>query len=209
MTTVLVYLAKLIINKAAEARLEKYKNTLARDTEKFRNGLNFESEKFKHELNTSLTEHQIKYTKLYEERGQIIKLIYNLLLDLENSLSELTTMFQGPDWTIDTERDKNANERIKMLRSQLEVNRIFFSEELCAKLDGILNDSYKITVDMYKAKMAEKANNDSSTRRRFLSPEELVSPLDSWRQLDMKVQTELKAARLNLAQEFRLLIGVK
>lgn len=89
----LVYLAKLVIEKFVEARIEKYKNSLKTETESFRHSLSFEAEKFRHELNTSSIEHQIKYPKLYEERGQVVKLIYNLLLALEKSLSSLTTMF--------------------------------------------------------------------------------------------------------------------
>lgn len=73
----LVYITKLIIDKFVESRIEKYKNSLQQDTENFKHNLNFEAEKFRHELNTASIEHQIKFTKLYEERGQVIKLIYN------------------------------------------------------------------------------------------------------------------------------------
>jgi len=207
-TAGLIYLVKLIIDKFAEARFEKYKASLQNETENFRHNLNFEAEKFRHELNTTATEHQIRYSKLYEERGQVIKSIYNLLLELENSLAKLTTMFQGPEWTTDTERDKVVTENIQKLRSYLEQNRIFFSEALCSKIEAILSDAHKITVDMYTAKRTEIMNDNYNKRGHILGEQALLKPLEIWRELDDKVQRDIKAARLDLAQEFRTLIGV-
>jgi hypothetical protein len=207
-TAGLIYLAKLIIDKFAEARFEKYKVSLQNETENFRHDLNFEAEKFRHELNTTATEHQIRYSKLYEERGQVIKSIYNLLLELENSLAKLTTMFQGPEWTTDTERDKVVTENIQKLRSYLEQNRIFFSEALCSKIEVILSDAHKITVDMFTAKRTEIMNDNYNKRGHILGEQALLKPLEMWRELDDKVQRDIKAARLDLAQEFRTLIGV-
>lgn len=204
----LVYITKLIIDKFVESRIEKYKNSLQQDTENFKHNLNFEAEKFRHELNTASIEHQIKFTKLYEERGQVIKLIYNLLLDLENSLSSLTTKFQGPEWITDTERDKKATECIHALRDNLEQNRIFFSVDLCDKIESILADSHKIIVDMFMAKKNQQRNDNYNSRGIGLPAEELLKPSDKWSELDEKVQKEIKAAKLGLAQEFRVLIGV-
>src|SRR5687768_3467558 len=139
-TAGLVYLAKIVIDKLAEAKFEKYKNSLQKETEAFTHNLNLETEKFRHALNISATEHQIKYSKLYEERGNVIKSIYGLLLELEEALANLTTMFQGPQWTQDKEREKQANESIQKLRNYLNQNRIFFSENLCQKIEAILSD---------------------------------------------------------------------
>jgi hypothetical protein len=207
-TAGLIYLAKLIIDKFAEARFEKYKTSLQKETESFRHNLNFEVEKFRHELNTSATEHQIRYSKLYEERGQVIKSIYNLLLDLENSLASLTSMFQGHEWTTDIERDKKVKENIQSLQSYLEQNRIFFTETLCVKIETIISDSYQITVDMHMAKRTEVMNENYNKRGHTLGEKALLKPLEIWRELDNKVQKEIKTARLDLAQEFRALIGV-
>lgn len=208
-TVVIYYLAKLIIDKFIESRFEKYKNTLQIDTEKFRQKLNLEAEKFKHNLNTNATEHQIRYSKLYEERGHVIKLIYNLLLDLENSLNNLTTISQGPDWTTDTERDKKTIESIQNLRDGLEHNRIFFTFTLCEKIDSIIVDSNKIRVEMNAAKIYKQRNEYNYKHNIPLNNEELDKPLNTWIALEQKVQNEIKAARLNLAQDFRVLIGVE
>ena len=62
-----MYLIKLLIDKFVEIKIEKYKNSLEKETESFRHNLSFEAEKYKHELNKVSIEHQIKYSKLYEE----------------------------------------------------------------------------------------------------------------------------------------------
>src|SRR6185312_15079941 len=205
----LIYLAKFLLDKFVEIKIEKYKHSLQNDTEEFKHKLNFETEKFKQELNKTTIEHQIKYSKLYEERGQIIKLTYNLLFELENSLLNLTSRFQGPEWTTDTERDKKATETITRLRTHLEQNRIFFSADLCNNIEIILADAHKITVDIYIAKGDQLYNDNSNEIGRYLTTAELLQPTQTWRELDRKAQIEIKAARLNLAQEFRKLIGVE
>lgn len=204
----LVYLSKLVIDKFVESRIEKYKNFLHKDFESFKHSLSSEAEKFRYDLNTTSVEHQIKYTKLYEERGQVIKRTYSLLLDLENSLSSLTTIGQGPEWTDESERDRKAKDSNLALKDNLEQNRIFFSEDLCNKIDSIIKDSHEITDEMFLAKKNERRTENHIKRGITLTEKQLIGPLDKWHELDEKVQKEIKSARLNLAQEFRVLIGV-
>ncbi len=208
-TVAITYLAKLIIDKFMESRIEQYKNSLQIKTESFRQNLSFEAEKFKHELNIKSVEHQIRYSKLYEERGQLLKLLYNLLLDLENSLKNLTTIFQGPEWITDTERDREVGESIYNLRKELEQNQIFFTLMLCEKIDLIILESNNIRIEMKVAKINKQRNEHNNRHSIHITDEELLKPLDTWLALEQKVQTQIKAARLDLAQEFRVLAGVE
>lgn len=120
----------------------------------------------------------------------------------------MTTVSQGPDWVTDGERDKKSTESIQTLRTQIERNRIFFSADLCEKLESIIRDSHQITVQMSIAKSGERRNENYNKRGIRLDTKELSKPSDTWHELDEKVQKEIKAARLNLEEEFRLLIGV-
>ncbi len=208
-TSGLVYLAKLVLDKFSEARLEKYKNSLQNETEEFKHKLNFETEKFKQELNKTNIEHQIKYSKLYEERGQIIRLTYTLLFDLEKSLLNLTSVFQGPGWTNDKERENKATDAIDLLEDHLEQNRIFFSANLCDSIETIINESCRVIADMALAKRDQEFNDESKKLGINLTKEELLQPKQAWRQLDRKVQNDIRNERLKLAQEFRNLIGVE
>lgn len=154
-TAGLIFIAKFAINKFGEVQILKYKQSLKNDTEEFKHKLNFETEKFKQKLNKATIEHQIRYAKLYEERGRIIKQTYNLLYKLETSLANLTSMFQGRKWTKDTESDKLTTKVIAELRTQLEQNRIFFSADLCDKIEAILAEAHQISVEVYGAKRGQ------------------------------------------------------
>jgi hypothetical protein len=197
-----------VFDNFVKANIEKYKSLLQKDTESFKNSLNIEAERFKYELNTLSIEHQIRYSKLYEERGQVIKRIYNLLVDLETSLAELTTLFQGPEWIEDTQRENKTRLSIHELKRYLEYNRIFFNEGLCLKIESILSDSHNISIEMALAKISELRNQKYNKQGIEISVDELSKPSNTWHVLDEKVQKEINAARLELAQEFRSLIGV-
>ena len=61
LSAVLIYVGKKLVDKTLDAGLEKYKAELGR-------------------LNA---EHQIRYDKLHEERGEKIRLLYTLIYDLK------------------------------------------------------------------------------------------------------------------------------
>lgn len=195
---VFTYLLKVGIERFADSRVLKYQNELGKETELF-----------KHELSRMTIEHQIKYSKLYEERGDVIKKMNSLLLELEAALSELTTIFQGPDWIEVSEKDENAKKCIYIVRNELEINRIFFSEELCEKIESILLESHKIAVDMWKVKREEQANIRKINRGVDVPYDPQNDPSVKWEQLDEKVKNSFRVTRIKLANEFRQLIGVK
>lgn len=192
------YLAKVILDKIAEAKIEKYKSDLS-----------LESLNFKNSLDKLSTEHQIKYSKLYEERGQVIKSVYTLLYNLEISLRQLTTPLQGGDWVNISDKDRDVNTSINQLDEKLELNRIFFSEPLCEKIQSIIDDARIINNRMYSAKKKAQHNNSPSKQALGNTLKDLLEPTETWSEMDLKVQNDIKKARLDLAQDFRNLIGVE
>ncbi|AXT62298.1 hypothetical protein D1816_18660 [Aquimarina sp. AD10] len=104
---IVIFLGKVIINKSSDLILENHKN----------------------KLDILKTEHQIKFSQLHSERGQIIKRLYQNLFEIEKLLNHMTTLFQGVDWKYDREREMAAFEKIKETRDLLELNRIYFPEE--------------------------------------------------------------------------------
>jgi hypothetical protein len=106
-------------------------------------------------------------------------------------------------------RSRASTETISHLRIHLEQNRIFFSANLCSNIETILGDAHKIIEDIYVGKVEQRHNDNSNKTGNHLTTAELLQPTQTWCELDKKAQTEIKAARLNLAQEFRKLIGVE
>ena len=104
---IIIFLGKFLINKGFDTALKSYEN----------------------KLDLLKIEHQIKYSKLHEERGVILKDLYKQLYTLEKFLREMTTTWQGSDWTTDTERKSKAQKQLLDCEDLLETNRIFFSKE--------------------------------------------------------------------------------
>lgn len=180
---IVIYLGKFILSKGSELLLENYKN----------------------QLEISKNEHQIKFSKLHEERAKIIESIYHNFYELEVKLEHMTTLFQGPGWRTDTERDNDAIKKYTDTCELLEKNRIYFTENLCDKLSSALENYSAIIEQMLKAKSHAKFESDGSG---FRFPEKEGS-LDLWKDAEKKVKREIKNLRLELATEFRELIGVK
>lgn len=191
------YLAKVIVDKILDARIEKYKS-----------GLNNESEKFKSELNRINIEHQIKYSRLHEERAQKIKVLHDILYEAEIKLRHLTSTNQGSEWLEDDDRAKSVKEKITELTEALELNRIYFPDELCEKIENMIGEFWSIVRKMDKAKRQEKQNqylNKSGRSNLINDPNQY---LDTWTESEKYVLNEMKGARLILVNEFRQLIGV-
>jgi len=179
---IIVFLGKFLLEKSSQLLIENHKNQL---------------EIFK-------TEHQIKFSKLHEERAEIIKVIYQDFFELENKLEHMTTLFQGPEWKTEKSRDEDAIKKYRETFEKLENSRIYFSESLCLKFTSALEEYRKIIQLMLNAKSKAKHETDGSGYR---FPENKGS-LDLWIQAENKAKKDIKNLRLELAEEFRKLIGV-
>jgi hypothetical protein len=195
---IILYLGKRFIDKALDLAVENYRNTLNRNLESHKADLLRQTEEFKAGLKILELEHQIKYTKLHEERASSIKNIYSLLIELQTKLSALTTLFQGPEWTQDRKKESDARESLDSLKNYFLLNRIYFKQSLCDQIDEILNLSWSIIVDM--------SVNKSKASYHETGPE-AVQALKEWQEIDRRVTKEINSARLNLENEFRKLIG--
>ena len=177
-----VFFGKLVLSKSSELLIENHKSR----------------------LEISRIEHQIKFTNLHNERGQIIKKIYQDYYDLELKLEHMTTLFQGPKWKTDNTRDEATIEKFHETKDTIERNRIYFSEILCDKLESALDNYMTIINQMLKAKQHAKYETDENGYR---FPEGQGS-FELWKEAENKTKTEIRHLRLELANEFRGLIGV-
>ena len=197
-SVIIIYLSKRFIDKSLDIGVENYKNTLARNLESYKAELDRKTEEFRAELKKLELEHNIKYSKLHEERATVIKKIYSLLIELQEKLSDLTTLFQGPDWVNDIKREADAKLSLDFLKKFFLINRIYFNTELCEKIDEIINLSWSIIIDMSVTKMNAQDSVTGSER---------VKASDEWHKIDERVSKEINSARLVLENEFRKLMG--
>jgi hypothetical protein len=176
--------------------------------EKVKADLQKEQDKIKLELDKIKFEYETKYSKLHEERGQIIKKLYKGLIDLETSLKSLTSLAQGSEWISDNSREENAKEKLKFINDEIEYNRIYLPEGLCREIEKIAEEYNNIISEMRRAKNQEKTSRrlqESQDERPFF-PE---TSTQKWIKAEEAVNNELKKTKFYLVEQFRKIIGVE
>jgi hypothetical protein len=182
----LIFIGKFILNRGADLLTENFKN-------------NLEIKKI---------EHQIKFSELNQQRAEVIKQIFNSLYDFEQSLRFLTSVFQGPEWSEDNDRILKSRESYKKAIDLLEYNRIYLEESTCKRIEETLQEGGKIITEMHitKLKARHKENkHNAGLNYQFPKGED---PLEIWLNLENKVHNQIKSLRLDIADEFRKILGV-
>ncbi|RZJ83037.1 MAG: hypothetical protein EOO20_23525 [Chryseobacterium sp.] len=101
--SIIVYLGKKIIDRSLDLAVEKFKGSMNIQLETHKFELLRQADDFRATLKKLELEHQVKYSRLHEERAQTIKQLYALLIDLQDKLGHMTSKFQGPEWTMNIE----------------------------------------------------------------------------------------------------------
>jgi hypothetical protein len=193
-TAGLVWLAKIVISRAIDAGGDAYKNRLAS-----------ELEVHKSNLDMMKIQYQIQYSTLNEKRGEIIAKLYSVLYDLEQDLMYYTSLAQGAEWVSDMERDKKAMKTFSETKEIFEKNRIYFSENLCNKLENVLIEREEVIKNMRKAKII--ATHIGQTKEIQIG--DTKKPMEIWMKQEEIAREEIVESRKQLADEFRSLIGVE
>lgn len=196
LSTIVIWLGKLVISKSFDAGIERYKASLAKEIEEYKNQL----------AKVSL-EHQIKFTKLHDERAEKIKSLYSKVIELEVALIHSTTIAQGPEYINDNERDDAAMEKLRILINSLDLDRIYFSVSSIEKFDSIIKESWEIIFQMRKVRRYANAIEKNSRIGREV-PEIYYSETDLWDDANNRTEKEFKILKNNLADEFRELLGI-
>ena len=205
----LVYIGKVIFNKGVDAYIESYRANLNKDIESHKNELLMETEKFKTDLSKMTFEHQIKFSKLHEERAMVIKEISSRIYNLHKDLAHLTSIFQGGGWVDDTGRDEKAIKSFEEFKDFFEINQIYLEDSICFKVQALISDSLKIILGMRSAKRVAKNNDILAQKGQTLPEAKLVFPGDTWDVMSKKVEEDYNIARSELANEFKKIIGIQ
>ncbi|HQS04891.1 MAG: hypothetical protein CFE25_10580 [Chitinophagaceae bacterium BSSC1] len=195
-TLFFIWVSKLIITKSFDLGLENYKSSLLKDLEIH-----------KSELSKVSLEHQVKFTKLHDDRAEKIKILYGKVIELESALIFATTVAQGPEYSTDNQRDEECFEKIRSLIRQLDLDRIYFTEETISKFDTIIKESWEISFQMRKVRRFSKAITDFSKIGQEI-PLIYYSETDLWSDANERAEKGFKILKEDLANEFRKLLGI-
>lgn len=192
------FIFKTAITKSFDFAIEKYKVELNKDLENYKQKFLLDTEKFKADLNIISIEHNISFSKLQEERAVVIKITYIKLIDLQNKLFNLTTMFQSSEWVNDVERDNDAKKSLDEFKDYFSINRIFLTKDVCDKILNIITKSWDVIVEMSLTK--DDAKLEYNGGKIFIQ---------QWRELNKKVTNDINLAANELEDNFRKLLGDK
>jgi hypothetical protein len=206
-SVVLIFIFREVVKKSFDMGIERYKMKLNKEIETHKSSLSIEVEKFKSAMDIKSMEHQIKYVKLHEERGTVIKEIYNKLYLLKHSLEKLTKITQGRDWMHDSENSEYAISFATDLEYVIGINRIYFSQELCSKMDSIYSKSIEVIKEFNHAKKLE-IRNEKLLRSGEKPKGNQNETINLWNNANSKVKTEISNICMELENLFREIIGI-
>jgi hypothetical protein len=172
-------------------------NQLSKDADAFRINLqaqtNVEIERLRSLLQIAATEHQVRFTKLHEERGEVIAKLYGLLLESADAARFFTAhaMEHGDE-------GQKAREAHLDLYRFLNLKRIYLPSRVCELLEN------------YESKLGHSVVFLSVYfKERSPNPQMIQEQVKVMREAWATVETELPAIRRALEIEFRQLLGVE
>ena len=190
---VLVYLGKKVIELYLGKSLERYKYGLTMQVEDIKSKMNVEIESYKNKLNILAKEQEIKFSKLHQERAELIKNIYIKIFLYENKLRKyIDEMNKGE--LIEGQNPVRAELLCELdeIVNLYNLNRIYLSIETCELLDSFVVKCEGV---------AEKLKLISN--RNVAKYPDIISDVSYF------IKNFIKPIEGELIEEFRSLLGVK
>lgn len=188
---ILGWLSKSLVIHLLDKDIDRYKLTLQAEK-------NTEIEKLKHDLEKVVNEHKVRFEKLHERRDIVIATLYSRIVKFYQAIDRFL------DFAIILEQDDVEAEAQKLwkavdsFKSYSEKNRIYFSTEICQRLDNLYSAADKPTSALIVA--AEYSAIDEDVKNNLL---------ETWQEARDALEGEVNEIRQTLESDFRELLGVK
>ena len=208
-TTGMLVIGVLIFRLSKYFGQKYFDHHLNKSLQDYQTKLERDSKLFENKLNKLSAEHQIQFSKLHELRAEKISEIYSKLWDLESALNEYTTMWQGPGFENEIEKERLVKNRIEETVELYLKNRIYFSVKICESIDLLIGESKTAVSQMRLAKDAAARNELKMKTYNPPSEKDSSEMLKRWEKAEKIVVENIKETREKLEEEFRYLLGVK
>ena len=184
-TGLAAYLGRMVIQYLSKREIEKSKVQFQTQLEEFKNKLQI---------------HSIQYSKLYDERAGIIKQLnshfndfYQKMLDLTLSIRNITGKSQVQVEQEEIQRIIETGESGNEFLAFYESHRIFFSKDLCSKIDEVV-------------KLLKSSHSDISFPHTFGMPSSKMT-IEMFRKAGEDVRGKGAELKEQIEDEFRSIIG--
>jgi hypothetical protein len=175
---------------------------LAKDLEKFKNDLATTSsnaaEQLKHELAVAALEHNVKFSKLYERRAEVVAEAYGLLVEAHWDSQSFVSLMEWVGEPPKQEKYVTAMNKSAEFYRYFDKNRIYLPQALCDQLDQFLRGmrSEVIGFGVYASKEDDRIQDTV-----------LDQKYDAWSRAATYFDQEVPKAKAALETELRRIIG--
>jgi hypothetical protein len=194
-TTLILNLGEYSIFMAALAWLLRslFSHWLTKDVEKYKSELKTQTDIAAERLRRLAYEHEVKFSRLHEERAEVIKKLYSLLVELATNAEQ----FFMPGSVGNRELEQATGEALKGFGAYFNQNKIYLGTELCGQCKSLLN----LVRDAFTTRTVITGWNPKSEKDG-----------DEWRKMLLEaynnIRTGVPPIQKELEDEFRKILGV-
>lgn len=174
---------------------------LAKDLEKFKaslsNASSEASERLKHQLQLVAHEHQVRFSKLHEQRAEVITNLYELLVEAQWAGQSFVSVIEMGGEPPKSEKYVTAMNAFAEFYRAFDKKRIFLPEELCQQLDDFLYGMRKRVIHFGVYVHTNEHPADHVVKEKY----------EAWTDASTYFNTELPAARQALEKELRIMLA--
>lgn len=185
-------------------QLEQTKTELTRENFALTHDLDQKMETYKSNLEVLKQEYQIQFSHLHLERANVIKDLYEKLVELHSATVIFTRTMHG----VVNDAEKEAEDRINRVSQAFHdfknfyiPKKLYFSKTVVAQLDEIMVE--------YWSKADDFARTQQLFKSRSLSKEAYEHSLKELNTISDVVAKEFPAMIEQIEDEFRNILGVK
>lgn len=200
---ILIFFGKNIVEYFFSQTIEIKKKELTQNLENHKSQLEQENRNYQHLLDTKLNEFNVRFSKLHEERANVIKKLYTLLVKLHSATVTLTRSIQPIFEDAEKEekqRLENVNNALNEFQKYYLVNKIFFEKKLADRLDKIAKEYWKKNWDYARILRMFKENK--------ITGEFYEKMVNDSLKITEAVDIDFEKSIEELESEFRKILGV-
>lgn len=195
---------KKIIEHFFSEMIEFKRTELNQQLENYKTKLEQENKNFQYSLDIKLNEFNIQFSKLHQERADVIKNLYYKIVELQAAMTVFTRRLHIVIENADNEervRLERVNNALNEFIKYYMPNKIFFDKKLAKKLDNIANQYWNKSYDFSQVSKALKSGD--------ISRELYDAFSKTSKDISEIVKNEYPKLIEELEKEFRKILGVK
>jgi len=154
------------------------------------------------ELHRLAKQHEISFSQLHVERAHVIKVLYEKLVDLYDSMQSLLKYFQGADEpSLDEKAQVFRDAHNEFIRA-VARNKIYFGKDTCEIMDRLFFSSRDTYIDITTYPIDPRHPELHAVKGLYRERTEM------WEKAREAFKKDIISLKEKLEEEFRSLIGV-